>query len=330
MTPMTVPTQIRTTWLLVFLGAMLTSVDSANADVRILDIKGRVAVTSAAVTLVDLVAKPDSLSDYEKELVIADAPETAEMRRMSLVSIAYLLQKHPELLDVQLRGPNWVTILKTFDMATVAQAKKEILKTLRETAPWKDWRTDVLFSSDDERKLGRAGAFSQLRVVPMDSHGVLGRVPLRVTFLDADELMTSEEAISPVIVRQVQAVVACDALEAGHTLSRHDLQFSPIWAGRDNLNYVSAMDRCIGQELKRRLPPGAVITERDLISPVSARRGDIIWVTCETGELSVRVAVRALETGREGESVRVKNPSSQRVFRVELNGTKSGVLRAGT
>lgn len=302
----------------------------AGGPARILDINARVQVSDSHVKLADLVSDPGQLTDSERNLVVTEAPGHGGTRRISLKGLAYMLQKFPSLLDVSVRGPHFIAVIKTMDVAAVNRAKLQIVDFLKQSDPWRGWTIDVLFSADDERTLGQSGAFDTLEPVTVETDATLGRVPLRVRFFDDQKLLVSEATIAPVVMRQVEAVVLNDLRERGHLLTEADLGMSTIWVGAEKRLYCSDQATCLGRELKRRLRAGTMLSADDLAEPMDARRGDLVWVTAQSGSLNVRLPVIALESGRRGENVRVRNRASDKEFKVELVGPREGVLGIGS
>jgi len=101
-------------------------------------------------------------------------------------------------------------------------------------------------------------------------------------------------------------------------LRKNDIKKVPIWVGGDKKDYIADENHCIGKELAKNLSTGDIIRTNDLLSPVCAKRGDVLWVECRSGALSVRVAATAMENGRMGDVIKVKNNSSKKTFDAEL------------
>ncbi|OPY80767.1 MAG: flagellar basal body P-ring biosynthesis protein FlgA [Syntrophorhabdus sp. PtaU1.Bin153] len=76
--------------------------------------------------------------------------------------------------------------------------------------------------------------------------------------------------------------------------------------------YPSNLENIVGKTLKKDLPGGTVITSHLLDNPVVIERGEVVHIIAENSRLVVRAKGRALEKGRIGDSIRVKNTSSDR------------------
>ena len=92
------------------LGFLLAPMCSRGQDeTSILDVRAHVTVNSASVHLADLLEASDLLPLELKESVVLAAPSSGQ-HNISLVDLAYKLQRYPELLNYHLRGPDFVVI----------------------------------------------------------------------------------------------------------------------------------------------------------------------------------------------------------------------------
>lgn len=101
-------------------------------------------------------------------------------------------------------------------------------------------------------------------------------------------------------------VVGADML----TLQTRDVAQLPF-------GYVDDPASIEGQQLRRPIGAGAVLTPNDVEAPRWVRRGQIVTLIGRAGGLEVRAGGKALGDGAEGQTVRVQNQTSRRV----VNGT---------
>ncbi len=64
----------------------------------------------------------------------------------------------------------------------------------------------------------------------------------------------------------------------------------------------------------RALPPGRLLTWRDITRRPLVRKGDLVEVTAIDGSLAVTMKAMAMENGAQGDTVTVRNPESRRDF----------------
>ncbi len=297
---------------------------------RTLDIKRKVVARSPQVKLEDLVSNYDILTEKERALVIMDAPTGKEEKSISIVQLAYLLQKCPELMNAELEGPRSITVEAEKELISnnqyVMRAKSDIIAHLKDAEPWKDWKIDVLINNDDIKKISTVGDFTTLKVINLDHAAMLGSVSLRVAFLDAQEKKISEVDIAPVILREVNVAVMRETFGPGHLIEREDLKVAPVWMGQEKGNYIVQIDDYCGKELSKKVSAGELLRPGDLLDPVCAKRGDFVKIDCKSKNMVVSTMGKALQTGRKGESIKVENLTSKKVYGVQLTGDRSGFV----
>lgn len=76
--------------------------------------------------------------------------------------------------------------------------------------------------------------------------------------------------------------------------------------------YPSTLDDIIGRTLKKDVADGTVVSYSIIDDPVIIQKGEIIDIIAENKKLFVQTKGKALERGRMGDSIRVKNMSSDR------------------
>lgn len=312
---------------IVLLTALLLSGVSVHAGSVILKFRGEVEVTSNEVLLSDLVVNTADLSEEQQQYKIMNAPSIGEKHTFTLISLAYKLQNFPSLLKMKINGPDSVTIIHKADRKKLKAIKKKVTKALQQKAPWKLWKLDVKFELADERKLMSVGKFDRVELKATGSRKMLGPVPMRATFFDEDDNELHECSLSPKILREVSAVMMAESRPRGHNLTSSDLQVTQIWVGESNIRYLSDLKECVGKELSQRLEVGEMPQESNLLQATCAKRGDQVYVTCQTGNLTIQVTATALQNGRKGDIIQVENKISRKILRVELTGLKNASMK---
>lgn len=295
---------------------------------RTLVIRERVSASHDKVTLGELVALADALAPQERSLAVLDAPAVGASRRVPLVDLAFALQRFPDLLDANLQGPEAVIIDRAAGAEDSQRVKDKVLAFLRTTSPWSAWKTDALFQAEDERKMRWQAGATELEIRPLEGTAVLGKVPLRLVFADSTGARLMECTVAPVILREARVAVLGVSRERGAVLRADDVQTMPLWLGGDDTRtrYITDVAACVGRELSRSLNAGEILQTHLLLNPQCIKRGDVVWVECRTGGLNVHLAVNAIEGGRLGEDIRVRNPVSGREFQVRTTGERKAAL----
>jgi flagella basal body P-ring formation protein FlgA len=91
-----------------------------------------------------------------------------------------------------------------------------------------------------------------------------------------------------------------------------------------------ARGQAIGMQASRILKPGMVLTGDMVDPPLLAKTGELVTVSVTHGSVRVTAVARALESGSFGETIRVRDESSNppQVYDVTLTGPQTGTLSA--
>ena len=325
---------MRTFMTFSLLTALLLSLSAAPLQAqddtkRVLSVKARIVTKSQVIKLKDIAVNYQMLTESEKELEVTEAP-TASDETITIVDLAYMLQRHPELMNIRLKGPRNIILQKASDASAIEKAKADIVEQIKSMSPWKDWEIDVILSSSDENTISKAWPFSKVELLPSDNKTMIGAVNLNVAFIDNSGRQSSKSLLNPTILKKVEVVVLNANIRQGQVLAESSIKRVPMWLGPENKDFVTEIDDCIGRELAKSMSAGEIVRTNDILNPVCAKKGDMIWVECKSGSLMVKLAVTALEGGRQGDMIKVLNQPTQKSFSVQLTGEKQGLYRIGS
>ena len=97
-----------------------------------------------------------------------------------------------------------------------------------------------------------------------------------------------------------------DVIRAGSVTAR-DTQFNEKKSG-----YPSTLDDIVGRTLKKDVAGGTVISYSILDDPVIIQKGEVVNVIAENKKLMVRTKGKAMEKGKLGDSIKVRNTLSEK------------------
>lgn len=124
------------------------------------------------------------------------------------------------------------------------------------------------------------------------------------------EVVVRAEVSAQVLV-MAQDVPAGRALQDDDlTLARRDVTLLP--------DALSDAEGAVGLTDSRTLRAGQVVSRRALIMPVLVVRGHGVSIVARQGGIAVSVAGEALDSGRAGELIRVRNSASGKVIRARV------------
>ena len=288
---------------------------------------GEVEVSNKKVLLSDLVINQDELTEEQLKFEVIQAPSLGGKTNHTLISLAYKLQKFPSIYYMRISGPDRITVTHKIDKKRIKKLTDKVRKSLKNQLPWNAWTLKVKFQLSDERKLASVGEFDRVELKPTANRRLLGSVNMDATFYDKDDNEIHECTITPTIQKKIQVVMMVDSQPSGHTLNRHDLQLADYWVGGENMKYLTKLKDCIGKELTHHMEAGDMPRAAQMLEAKCAKRGDLVYVTCNYGNLTVRISATAEQPGRKGDTITVRNKTSNKILRVELTGLKNAVMK---
>lgn len=115
-------------------------------------------------------------------------------------------------------------------------------------------------------------------------------------------------------VKQFQSVVvAAKAISARQILMPEDLRFERMDTSRLSPGYLTDMSQIAGLMIRRSLMPGAVVYDSGLERPVLVKSGTVLNMVARIGDIEVRAIGKALQSGSQGEVIRVQNINSKKI-----------------
>jgi flagella basal body P-ring formation protein FlgA len=156
----------------------------------------------------------------------------------------------------------------------------------------------------------------RLEMLPQDTAAV-GRITLPLRMFDGEVLL----AVHPVpldVVRRMAVLTPAVSLPSGHALDADTLRIESRFLA--TTPELTTIEQVQGRHLARAVAAGELLTPRHLapakaaIDPPLVQARDVVRVTARKGSLTVVLSqAEALQAGRAGQLVRLRNPESNRV-----------------
>lgn len=178
-------------------------------------------------------------------------------------------------------------------------------------------RHEVQFSALDPR-LHFAACQTPVEIEQHGGTELRGRVNLKVSCLDQGWFIY----LAVDIQRFVPVVVAKTALPRGASLVPQVLVLQEMDVARVRGDYYTSINSLSGMQLRNRVRAGDVITHVNLTAADAVNKGEqvVISAVSSSGGLGVRMAGEALDNGKVGDQIRVRNTQSGRVIRALITG----------
>ncbi len=125
----------------------------------------------------------------------------------------------------------------------------------------------------------------------------------------------------PVRVRQeAEVAVLTRSLGRGTLVDADSVSLQRLDTGTLGFGYFDDIDNVVGQTLRRAAAAGTVLTPDLVAIPPTIRRGEQVTLLAERGGIAIRASGRALADARTGDTIRVRNLSSERVVEGIVRG----------
>lgn len=122
------------------------------------------------------------------------------------------------------------------------------------------------------------------------------------------------------VVRKTKVFVLTDNARRGDTITENLVAARDTILHGHNSVYPVRVDDILGKVLKRNAVAGTVITASLLDDPILIQKGEMVTIIVENRRLLVQAKGKALEKGRMGETIRVKNVSSEKEIFAKVVG----------
>lgn len=197
----------------------------------------------------------------------------------------------------------------------VGQLEQSASRWLEQQLSKEKGRYEMRFFKLDPRLRLRA-CESPLMVEVHGNNDLRGRVNLKVTCLDQDWFVY----LGVEIARFIKVVVAKTDLPRKAKLSSSMLSITEVDVSRVRGEYFTRLSEVRGFQLRNRMRAGDVLSSKNLLATDAVNRGEQIAIIATNGILRVRMGGEALNSGKIGDQIRVRNLQSGRIIRALVVG----------
>ncbi len=291
-------------------------VASASCLVRL---RPQASVKSATLILADIA----DVSGDDEALVarLAQTPlgSITDVLLLSRAEVAALIRSaNANSVEVVLTGADFTRVT----LATRTPAAAEIAAVLKShLALVTQWRQDEieihsidnlkaieLPEGDVQLRVVSRGAPSNFRSMLLSVEAILDRKPLRTFWVKADVHVRAQ-------VAQVAKPVAFHSV-----LKADDLREKVCDIEDPRTEYFRTSAEAIGKVSRRALAPGDLLSRNGVEDAGLVRSGETVRLTVESGSLRMTVLARALQNGKLGDPIKVRNMDSDRVISAVVTG----------
>lgn len=103
-------------------------------------------------------------------------------------------------------------------------------------------------------------------------------------------------------------------LPKGHILRQDDITTVKANLARLNYGYFTDAQALIGKQTSRRISQNKILSPNLVKDPLLVKRGEQVALVAKSGHYAIRMSGQAMMNGSQGDKIRVKNLSSQRII----------------
>lgn len=109
-------------------------------------------------------------------------------------------------------------------------------------------------------------------------------------------------------------------IAAGETITRSDVEWMQVPAGRYGGGYVDQLSDLVGQSPRRALAAGAPVRSGDIGRPEAVAKNVLVTMVAQAPGITITTTGRALEAGSIGDVVQVMNLQSKKIIPATIIG----------
>ncbi len=117
-------------------------------------------------------------------------------------------------------------------------------------------------------------------------------------------------------------------LRSGDIISANDVEYIDIRASQITSSMITDAGRLIGQTPRRGISAMKPITAVDVTLPVVVKKGDTVTMRLRSETISLTTQGRAMDSGSEGDVIRVMNTGSKKVIDAVIAGPQAVIVRS--
>ncbi|BDY92776.1 flagella basal body P-ring formation protein FlgA [Escherichia coli] len=199
------------------------------------------------------------------------------------------------------------------------ECRQPKIESLAQQRRWHDYR--YTFKVYIPSQIATAAPCTKTPGVTLTSPGDIALNRMNFT-VSCPQSWQMNVAVRPDVL--VPVVMAKSLVARDTPLTANDVELKPYNVSAQRREVLMEPNDAIGFSSKHALQPGRPITKEELISPVLVERDQPVMIVYQSAGITASMPGVALKNGRKGETVKVRNASSQRVISAMV--AESGVV----
>lgn len=303
-------------FFLICVGSVFVTVLNAFAgDKSIVQVQTHATVSDATIYLgkiAEVQCADSRMKERLEQLEIGRSPLPGQSRYIQTDSIEARLKQadlDADQVDIRSKGP--VKITRVYNEFSSKQIRTAVRKFIQAHAPWGEKQLNIrsIYCKQDLRL--PPGRIS-LNVSAPKHTDWMGSVPFLV------HVAVNGQAVKKISVPAnievwSEVVVSAKPLGRNQPVNRSDIRTERMNLARVPADAVLNAEQVLGRRTNRAIAANSIIRSDQVEMPPVVRRGDVIQLLAESGNLKISTRGIAKEDGRPGERVRISNLRSHKI-----------------
>jgi flagella basal body P-ring formation protein FlgA len=296
---------------------------AAQSESGMITFASQVEVTSRDITLLDLVSRPDSLADAWRralaEVNVMRAPGPGKRTWLDGRRLRDLVSRARLDASISVLIPERVEILRVKPRVTAKMLAEAYLAEVRSRLGSRAAQTEIHnIQTGRDRVIPEGDLHLKVRLF---SDQIMGRVPGQIE-VRVDGRTVAKVRASAQVDIYGELLVAARSMPRHHVIEPEDVRL--VRANLSEVGNTAASDpeQLVGMRTRTALGMGEAVELRALERAPLIKRGEIVTMVCNQGEMKITARGEAQQTGYLGSRIKLTNLASKRpVFgRVLPNG----------
>lgn len=309
-------------WLM---GILLCGALSAYAKTLTITIRPQAFVEGPQITIGDVAEihgdVPSTVSRV-RQIVIGQSPPAGEERNVHGGYIITRLKQHGLYDDdVVVEGPEKIRITRAFQRIESREVETAVRRAMQQHMTWDPKQTTVHELRGVEAVLLPPGPVEYDVTFPLNSD-FLGPTSFTVAFRVAGNVEARQYGTAYIDVTQ-DVVTTARPIARNEIIEAADVRLTRMNMARVSQQVHRRAEDVVGKRARRSLHANTVIHTHEVENLPTVQKGDMVLMLAESALLKVSTMGEALESGMRGDTIRIRNITSNREVRAIIVDKKT-------
>lgn len=226
-----------------------------------------------------------------------------------------------DLKKVKFIFPNRIIVKNKLNRISEKEIKESIRNYIYNHMPWDKNQVEIAKIDFKGEILLPNGEITQ-KITSKNHGSFIGKFPIFIEFI-VDGKKVRRQKINVQMEVLIPVVLSSINLKRNQIISEKDIYIKKQWVSKNSPKMLTSFNKVIGKRLKKNLQAGEPLFGSFLEIPAVIAKGKKVTILVETKNVRITTQGIAMEAGKQGQVIKVKNIGSNKVVyaRVTNNST---------